>query len=213
MATLSEASQAPYVPHSCAHCRKFVISTPGHRQLGYSEFTYRLPYSVPEARVAAKDVCSLYRAFIGLIIRPAKRSKFFCGILNNLNVDIEGVYGRANVVELAEILTKHPFRIAIQRNISNPAIIAKLAVYEDYRGAISMEVMAGRYSRGGAFRCSECHGEELISGIPLLCFSLIMMMPAVVPALVLAVAPFTVSIAMPHGGRSRSCCARHCTLP
>lgn len=149
MATFSGPSQAPYIPHSCAHCRKFVISPLGHRQPRRGEFTYRLPYSVPEARVAAKDGCSLYRAFIGLIIGHTKRSEAVRSILNHINSDSEENHGerlsgglRYFVVQLAERLTKHPFRIDIRKQRRTDTKKAILAVYECFGGTIWLEVNA-----------------------------------------------------------------------
>jgi hypothetical protein len=113
MATFSEASQASYIPHLFSHCRKFVIRPPSHREM-CAGFVYRLPYSVSEARTAAKDGCSLYRTFIGLIIRLSKHFETVSNIANHANGDTEKNYGHrlygANLVlQLANRLTKYLF--------------------------------------------------------------------------------------------------------
>lgn len=145
MATFPKASKVPYVPHSCAHCCKFVISPPGHRQpRAQDALVYRLPYSVSEARAAAKEGCSLYRGFIGLIVRHAKHSEFVSSISDHINSDTEKVYGgwvdETNlIIELAERLTKYPFCIIFHKEGQNGTRKVDLAVYDHFRTTTHLE--------------------------------------------------------------------------
>jgi len=133
MATISEESQALYVPHSCAHCRKFVINPPGHREI-WAGFVYRPLDSVSKARASAKNACSLYRIFIRLIIGPAKYFEIVSSIAIHTNSDTEKDYGQrlygANLeVQLADRLTKYLFHINVHSKRWNSSREAALAVY------------------------------------------------------------------------------------
>jgi hypothetical protein len=145
-ATFSEASQVSYIPHFCAHCRKLGISPLDHREI-CAELVYRLPYLVSEARAAAKDGCSLYRTFIGLIIRLSKHFETVSSIANHTNSDTEKdygqrLYGTNLVLQLADRLTKYLFHISVHSERWNGPREAVLAVYESRDGTIRLEANA-----------------------------------------------------------------------
>jgi hypothetical protein len=105
-----ESSATSYIPHHCVHCRKIIIRPPRKLERP-GRFRYRLPYSVPEAREAANDGCSLYQSLMREYLKIMRKADLIDWWISTPKEDKT----RPDfVIRLAEIFRTRPFDFGAQ---------------------------------------------------------------------------------------------------